>query len=53
MAKEVFARDEVYSNAEGDMQFRRRIFQWIKENEKCYEGNQWQSLFCSELKLTI
>ena len=40
LPKEVYARDGVHLNAEGDVQFGRRILQWIKEKERCCEGDQ-------------
>ena len=40
LPKEVFARDGVHLNAEGDACLGWRLLQWIKEKERCHVSNE-------------
>ena len=40
LTKEMYAKDGVHLNAEGDIQFGRRLLQWVKEKERCHESIQ-------------
>ena len=40
LPKEAFAKDGVHLNGEGDVWLGKRLLQWIKEKERCYESDQ-------------